>query len=106
MKGDSSTIVVLKKDLDSSAPIAKIIPVDTYSWSAENIIYNVFGIRTSRNFYFEGDLSYLLNSLELFDGSEEKRDSIQAQINKLQKYVFNTNDQLYIILRKAEERIK
>lgn len=54
----------------------------------------------------EGDLSYLLNSLELFDGSEEKRDSIQAQINKLQKYVFNTNDPLYIILRKAEERIK
>lgn len=106
LKGDSSTIVVLKKDLDSSAPIAEIIPFDTYSWSAENIIYNVFGIRTSRNFYFEGDLSYLLNSLELFDGSEEKRDSIQAQINKLQKYVFNTNDPLYIILRKAEERIK
>lgn len=106
LKGDSSTIVVLKKDLDSSAPIAEIIPFDTYSWSAENIIYNVFGIRTSRNFYFEGDLSYLLNSLELFDGSEEKRDSIQAQINKLQKYVFNTNDPLYTILRKAEERIK
>lgn len=106
LKGESSTIVVLKKDLESSAPMADIIPFDTYSWSAENIIYNVFGIRTSRNFYFEGDLSYLLNSLELFDGSEEKRDSIQSQINKLQKYVFNENDPLHMILRKAEERIK
>lgn len=106
LQGDSSTIVVLKKDLESRVPKAEVIPFDTYSWSAENIIYNVFGIRTSRNFYFEGDLSYLLNSLELFDGSNEKRENIQTQINKLQKYVFNTNDPLYMILKEAEERIK
>lgn len=106
LQGDSSTIVVLKKDLESSTPKAEVIPFDTYSWSAENIIYNVFGIRTSRNFYFESDLSYLLTSLESFDDSDEKRSDIQAQINKLRKYVFNTNDPLYMILREAEERIK
>lgn len=106
LQGDSSTIVVLKKAQDSSTPRAEIIPYDTYSWSAENIIYNVFGVRTSRNFYFEGDLSFLLNSLESFDGSEEKKESIQKQINKLRKYVFNSNDPLHTILKEAEERIK
>lgn len=106
LQGESSTIVVLKKELESRVPKAEVIPYDTYSWSAENIIYNVFGIRTSRNFYFEGDLSYLLNSLELFDGSNEKRENIQIQINKLKKYVFNTNDPLYMILKEAEEKIK
>ena len=106
LQGDSSTIVVLKKEFESRVPKAEVIPYDTYSWSAENIIYNVFGIRTSRNFYFEGDLSCLLNSLELFDGSNEKRENIQIQINKLKKYVFNTNDPLYMILKEAEEKIK
>lgn len=106
LQGHSSTIVVLKKTMDSNTPNAEIIPFDTYSWSAENIIYNVFGIRTSRNFYFESDLSYLLTSLESFDGSDEKRDSIQSQINKLRRYVFNMNDPLYMILREAEEKIK
>ena len=106
LQGDTSTIVVLKKDPDSNTPKAEIIPYDTYSWSAENIIYNVFGIRTTRNFYFESDLSFLLTSLESFDGSAEKRDSIQTQINKLKKYVFNTNDPLFMILKEAEGRIK
>ena len=106
LQGDTSTIVVLKKDPDSNTPKAEIIPYDTYSWSAENIIYNVFGIRTTRNFYFESDLSFLLTSLESFDGSAEKRDSIQAQINKLKKYVFNTSDPLFMILKEAEGRIK
>lgn len=106
LQGDTSTIVVLKKDPDSNTPKAEIIPYDTYSWSAENIIYNVFGIRTTRNFYFESDLSFLLTSLESFDGGAEKRDSIQAQINKLKKYVFNTSDPLFMILKEAEGRIK
>lgn len=106
LQGASSTIVVLKKNLNSSTPKAEVIPFDTYSWSAENIIYNVFGIRTSRNFYFESDLSYLLNSLASFDCSDKKRENIQAQINKLRKYIFNSNDPLYLILKEAEERIK
>ena len=106
LKSDTSTIVVLKNDSDSNAPKAEIIPYDTYAWSAENIIYNVFGIRTTRNFYFESDLSFLLTSLQSFDGSSEKRHSIQAQINKLKKYVFNTSDPLFMILKEAEGRIK
>ena len=106
LKGDSSSIVVLKNNPGSNTPNAEIIPYDTYSWSAENIIYNVFGIRTTRNFYFESDLSILLTSLESFDGSEEKKEKIQALINKLHKYVFNTSDPLYFILKEAEEKIK
>ena len=106
LKGDSSSIVVLKNNPSSNTPNAEIIPYDTYSWSAENIIYNVFGIRTTRNFYFESDLSRLLTSLESFDGSEEKKEKIQALINKLHKYVFNISDPLYFILKEAEEKIK
>lgn len=106
LKGESSSIVVLRKLLNDDCPKAEIIPYDTYSWSAENIIYNVFGIRTTRNFYFESDLSYLLNSLEEFDSSEPKRAAIQSQISKLRKYVFNENDPLFLILKEAEERIK
>lgn len=106
LKSETSSIVVLKKSLDESFPEAEIIPYDTYAWSAENIIYNVFGVRTTRNYYFEGDLSYLLNSLEEYDGSESKKVSIWNQITKLRKYVFNERDPLHRLLNEAEERIK
>lgn len=106
LKNESSSIVVLRRSLDNDFPEAEIIPYDTYSWSAENIIYNVFGVRTTRNFYFEGDLSYLLKSLEEFDSSEESKHAIQSQIIKLRKYVFNESDPLFLLLNEAEERIK
>ena len=96
----------MKKDFSCNAPKAEVIPFDTYSWSAENIIYNVFGIRTSRNFYFESDLSDLLDNLNSFDGSENERINILRKIDKLEKYVFNANDPLYLILKDAKEKIK
>lgn len=108
LKAKSSTIVVLREndDLISGPPKAELIPYDTYAWSAENIIYNVFGIRTTRNYYFECDLSYLIQSLESFDRSEEKKCEIEKQINKLKKYVYHSNDPLNKLIEEAEDKIK
>lgn len=105
LKSKSSSIVVLRSG-ESNSPQAEIIPYDTYAWSAENIIYNVFGIRTTRNYYFESDLSYLILSLQDYDGSAEKRESIEIQIDKLKKYVFGVNDPLNVLLKDAEGKIK
>lgn len=108
LQGESSAIVVLKNDFDAmnSSPKSELIPYDTYAWSAENIIYNVFGIRTTRNYYFESDLSHLIMSLESFDDTVEKRDAIKGQIEKLQKYVYDLNDPLKKLLEEAEDKIK
>ena len=105
LKSKSSSIVVLRSG-ESNSPHAEIIPYDTYAWSAENIIYNVFGIRTTRNYYFESDLSFLILSLQDYDGSVEKRESIEIQIDKLKKYVFGVNDPLNVLLKDAEGKIK
>ena len=105
LRAESSSIVVLRSS-ESGVPKAEMIPYDTYAWSAENIIYNVFGIRTTRNYYFESDLSYLVLSLQEYDGSAEKRENIELQINKLKRYVFGLNDPLNILLEDAEEKIK
>lgn len=108
LKAESSTIVVLREndDLTIGPPKAELIPYDTYAWSAENIIYNVFGIRTTRNYYFECDLSYLIQSLESFDHSEEKKGEIEKQINKLKKYVYHSDDPLSKLIEEAEDKIK
>lgn len=90
----------------SGPPKAELIPYDTYAWSAENIIYNVFGIRTTRNYYFECDLSFLIQSLESFDRSEEKKREIEKQINKLKKYVYHSNDPLNKLIEEAEDKIR
>lgn len=105
LKSESSSIVVLRSS-ESNTPKAEIIPYDTYAWSAENIIYNVFGIRTTRNYYFESDLSYLISSLQEYDGSLEKKENIEMQIDKLKKYVFDSNDPLNVLLKEAEGKIK
>ena len=92
LKATSSSIVIFRKNSndDNYMPEAELLPFDTYSWSAENIIYNVFGIRTTRNYYFECDLNNLINSINNYDDSDEQKIEIQRQICKLKKFTILT----------------
>ena len=53
------------RSMSNSAPnggrACRLVDYDTYAWSAENILYEVFGLRTTRNYYFERDLRELLS---------------------------------------------
>lgn len=103
LEGETSSIVTLCKNRDCSSPKATLLPYDTYAWSAENIIYNVFGLRTTRNYYFESDLQKLLSLVQNYENNDEDITEIKALIEKLKKYVYNDQDPLAIVIAQAEE---
>lgn len=99
--GESSLVVMKMKENERKA---ELIDFDTYAWSVENILYDVFGTRTARNYFFEKDLSDLLDGVEVLgkDNIDEKK----RLLNKLESYVFSDNDPLKEILLEVKRRIE
>ena len=84
---------------------SELILYDTYAWSAENILYRVFGVRTLRNIYVENDLQRLINYIS----KENKNDSlqdIQEIINNLKKIELTKDDPLTAFLEKVDKKIE
>lgn len=78
---------------------ANLINIDTYAWSAENVLYNIFGVRTVRNYYFEMDLRQLI---DLVKDKSQNLQQIISLIDKLKQHTIDKNDPLNIILKEAE----
>ncbi|MCT3800756.1 AAA family ATPase [Elizabethkingia anophelis] len=76
LKGDSSKIIGLKR-ADSGIEIIDL-PKDlnTFGWSAEDVLYNVFNVASTRNKFVAEDIANILNHLS--SGNTKK-------INKLSK---------------------
>lgn len=100
---NSSVIVFRKNEMNYSMIDAEVIPYSTNAWSAENIIYNVFGMRTTRNYYFENDLNQLLSATE--NKNHLDIELADRMLKKLKKYVLSEADPLIPVLKEAEEII-
>lgn len=76
LKGDSSKIIGLKREGREIEIIDLPKYLDTYGWSAEDVLYNVFNVASTRNKFVAEDIAKILN--ELSAGESNK-------INKLAK---------------------
>ena len=101
---ESSSIVIFRHS-DETSPQSELLPFDTYAWSAENIIYNVFGLRTTRNYYFETDISMLLKAITKYTGDRTEKKEIGDLIKKLKHYSLGDQDPLNDVINEAEELI-
>ena len=88
-------------NIEEGKKIAKTIEYDTYAWSAENVLYNVFGVRTTRNYYFNADLQELLTLIN----QKEKLNRVKELYTKLSGYYFNEEAPLHLILNNVKEYI-
>lgn len=93
---EESTILTI----NSKQNIERIVD-NTYSWSAENVLYKVFNTRTVNNTYIEDDLKEILQLISIGD----KKNIIQVQeiYNRLRLIVFDKADPLNIVLEKIEK---
>ncbi|HDV5443302.1 AAA family ATPase [Vibrio cholerae] len=100
----TSTLLSLKKgtEEDYDSRVCSLIEYDTYAWSAENILYRVFGLRTTRNFYFESDISKLLG---LISSKSRDLDIIKNLYCKLMDYSLDENDPINILLSECKDYI-
>lgn len=105
LQESTSSIVTLTKETDK-IPHAELLPYSTYALPAENIIYNIFGLRTTRNYYFESDLHKLLTCMQSKELSRKELKEVRELTSKLKKYIYNEDDPLALIISQAEGFLK
>lgn len=102
LEKESSSIVSLKRD-EENRITAKIHPQNTFGWSAEDILYNIFEMRTVRNYYLGEDLR---NVLHLISTNSENIQEIKTLVGKFEKLVLNESDPLNLVIKQAKEYVK
>jgi predicted ATPase len=100
LEPNSSTIVSIKNTNNiKHLRKCELLDFDTYAWSAENVLYNVFGVRTVRNHYFEMDLRKLI---KLISEKSNDIDSIEKLVKKLKNLSIDDSDPLNEVINEAE----
>lgn len=92
----SSTITRVTND--NKLITGEIYDYSTYGWSIENILYNVFNTKTSRNYYLERDIEKLLKMLSDIDSNKEE---LKYIVSKIEKLNIPTNDPLNELIDKV-----
>lgn len=100
LKGDSSKIVGLKRENKEIEVMELPQGLDTFGWSAEDVLYNVFNVRSSLNYYLQADLTELLGMIANNIKDSEKIGAILKKLNTLPK---RENDPLQEIILEATE---
>lgn len=104
LDGNNSSVVVLKRDAETKKLSANLLEgKNTYGWSAEDVLYRVFSVRTTRNYYMGMELRELLH---MISSKSTKKESMQQIVNRLEKVKLNENDPLNLILEKAKNYIQ
>ncbi len=76
--------------------------IDTYGWAAEDVLYNIFGVTSSRNFYFQADITDLLGIISNNLPEFEKLNEIIGRIEALN---LHENDPARLVVADAKNYI-
>ncbi len=77
---ENSSVITLKNK--KGKIVSELIRESTFGWSAEDILLNVFGLPTPRNFYLSQMISRTLELLADSNRSESELDSLKSNIAK------------------------
>jgi hypothetical protein len=101
LEGESSAVI----GITGQTPYIDtcLFDYNTYGWSAEEVLYRVFNLRSTRNFYFEIRIRELLH---LISHKSENKDHINCLIEELNKSVLDKHDPLTQILKEANEYVR
>lgn len=98
LKGDSAKIIGLKKENNQIKTID--ISANTFGWSAEEVLYKIFDVRTTRNHYLEMDLRKMLG---LVAEKSKDKNQISEILKRVKEVQLNENDPLRLIVNQVEE---
>lgn len=77
---------------------SEFIEEQTYGWSAEEILYNVFNVKTVRNHFLESDLIDLLG---LISEKSDNLSKINELLNSIKSLSLTPNDPLNAVIEEA-----
>ncbi len=101
IKPDNSSLHILKKDFSKNQLECENMCNDTYGWSAENILFNVFGVPTNRNYYLAKELDNLLTEVSM--GNLEAVLSKKEELLNISERLLDA-DPLKVVIKKIISR--
>ena len=101
LEGESSSVTALNRDSETNKVNAILLEgTNTFGWSAEEVLYSIFNIKSSRNFYVEYDLVKLVS---LLNKNSDDFTEMHRILKKLSKLELSENDPLNIIIEKTNK---
>ena len=100
LQGQNSAILGLKRNENITS---ELFDLNTYGWSAEDVLYNIFNVKSARNFYVGQDLITLLG---LISNNSKDKIKIEDLINKLRELELNEVDPLNDIINEASVYVR
>ncbi|TCI73596.1 MULTISPECIES: AAA family ATPase [unclassified Exiguobacterium] len=104
LPSNNSSVIISESHLEDNKNtyLYRFIEYSPYAWSIESILYQVFEMRTSRNYFVEQDLIVLINYLKKpTDLTQEIKNSFE----RLSKIVLSDHDPLSLLLQNVERHI-
>jgi predicted ATP-dependent endonuclease of OLD family len=100
---DRSAILRLFLDKEFSSVQTELLYKDTFGWTPENILYNIFNVSTVGNHYFEMDLR---NLAKLISTKSKDFALIREYITRFEKFEILPEDPLRIFINQAKGYLK
>lgn len=98
---DDSSIVVMGRDKKGNIT-SEFYQEETYGWSAENILLNVFNVPAARNYYFAEKVQEVLNILACEQKDMAQYRALMKEINKVKPYLSDSDPLKQVIGRLSE----
>jgi predicted ATP-binding protein involved in virulence len=93
LKGENSKIIGLKREEGKIQNIELPVNLNTYGWSAEDVLYNVFNVASTRNKFVAEDIAKILDKLSIGD---------KNKVNILPKNIYDEILQLEAALKEND----
>ncbi len=77
--------------------------LDTFGWSAEQILFDVFDMVTDRNYYLSIKIQEIINEISSINPNDQVIDKMKANLKKYDLTNLNESDPLKLILQKILE---
>ena len=105
LKGNSSNILGLRKSNKNEKKIETVeLAKNTYGWSAEDVLYNIFDVSTTRNFYIAREIGEILKKISKKDYSANTLKNKESKLSQI-KEGLKENDPLKSLITKIQEEI-
>lgn len=102
LEGESSSVTALSRDEETSKLESRILRGDTFGWSAEDVLYNVFNVATTRNLYVAKEIGEILNVIAKKNINVKTLLSKKEELNKIKNHL-KTGDPLKSLIEKVQK---
>lgn len=99
LEKSKSTLISMKKS-DNNVQIKNLEQLDTFGWSAEQILFDVFDMVTDRNYYLSIQIQEIIDEMAKSKPDHVKIDKLKNQLKEKPLENLNENDPLKLILKK------